>query len=828
MSENLTIDEILRQAEEIRKKTARKAEAAIDKIHATQTPLEPQPKEPTVTAAPGVDDKTRVTAPVTDKTQVRPAVDDKTRVGTPVIPAAPLATAKTTAVPPVGDKTRPVRLTEKTGVVPNLGSKRSFFGTTGSERVYSKEPPEIIEKPATIKSRSKFDKTSDLQEIPTILAVEELEHTRILGQNPPTPRQEEPETEAVEESAQIRLEGFDDQIENVPNIDENVAERILEERRRDKVNKFRLFAPEEGQAQEGPRRIVKSDFRNADERTAILERLFAQKTAVQTGIVFTVLSGGLLLLVTLLRDTAYLPSFLASNTAYFIAVLVLYGVVLAANIPNLIQGFSFKNGVRYDLPIAVAAILVAAHTVLLYLNPDLLVDGGAILPSAVTLSLFLSGMGRRALLIRLIENFEFITDGQEKYTVETIRNVVDATIISRGLLQGDPVLKSSVRTDFPTDYLEIGCSKDPADRIAATTGCIMLGLSGALLVAVSLLTKNWGMGVNAGACALCISLPAVSLLASNTTVQGVSRALAKRKAMVNGFAGAGTVNDAGALVMEANDLFGPKSCSLHGVKLFNGAKIDDVILQTAAVIIKTKSPLAYVFDDAIVGKQSILPEVDGVLYEDKMGTSAWIYKKKILVGNRDLLINHDIAVPKQAYEEKYTRKGRKALYLAVAGKIMAMFIVSYSGNTKMEHALKKLEKSGMTILLHSCDPYINEDSVAELFHLPAGYVRVMNSSSGRVFEKYSDLHVEKSPADAVHDGSALGFISVMRGAETLEDMQTVLAVLISFGCVIGFAVVALLAVIGGYSQLTTLNILIFQGVWSLFVLLITRLKRLDI
>ena len=144
---------------------------------------------------------------------------------------------------------------------------------------------------------------------------------------------------------------------------------------------------------------------------------------------------------------------------------------------------------------------------------------------------------------------------------------------------------------------------------------------------------------------------------------------------------------------------------------------------------------------------------------------------------------------------------------------MAMFIVSYSGNTKMEHALKKLEKSGMTILLHSCDPYINEDSVAELFHLPAGYVRVMNSASGRVFEKYSDLHVEKSPADAVHDGSALGFISVM---------------LISFGCVIGFAVVALLAVIGGYSQLTTLNILIFQGVWSLFVLLITRLKRLDI
>ena len=63
-----------------------------------------------------------------------------------------------------------------------------------------------------------------------------------------------------------------------------------------------------------------------------------------------------------------------------------------------------------------------------------------------------------------------------------------------------------------------------------------------------------------------------------------------------------------------------------------------------------------------VGKQSILPEVDGVLYEDKMAPPPGFIKRKILVGNRDLLINHDIAVPKQAYEEKYTRKGRKALY----------------------------------------------------------------------------------------------------------------------------------------------------------------------
>ena len=81
----------------------------------------------------------------------------------------------------------------------------------------------------------------------------------------------------------------------------------------------------------------------------------------------------------------------------------------------------------------------------------------------------------------------------------------------------------------------------------------------------------------------------------------------------------------------------------------------------------------------------------------------------------------------------------------------------------MKRELKKLEKSGITILLKSCDPYINEESIMEIFGLPEGFVRVMTSANARVFEKYSDMVVEKSPAYTVHDGSALGFISAIRG-----------------------------------------------------------------
>ena len=300
----------------------------------------------------------------------------------------------------------------------------------------------------------------------------------------------------------------------------------------------------------------------------------------------------------------------------------------------------------------------------------------------------------------------------------------------------------------------------------------------------------------------------------------------KSGAMINGFEGARVIDDANAIVIEAHDLFGPNSCQIHGIKTFNGAKTDDVILKTASVIMKTKSPLSYPFDEVVIGKQTILPDVDGVVYEDKLGTSAWIYRKKILVGTRELLIHHGVDVPRIEYEQRYAKKGRKILYLAVTGKLMAMFVVSYNADPTLKRALKKLEKSGMTVLVKSSDPYINDESIAQLFSLPDGFVRVMTASNGRAFEKYSNMCVEKSPAYVVHDGSALGFVSAMCAAENIEETRRILSVLVSFGSAVGIGVVTLLSIIDGIGQLDSVNVIVFQTLWCLFIEVVSKIKRL--
>lgn len=806
MSENMSIDEIIRQAEEIRKKTVAKAHSAIEEVKAealSENNNKAEAVEEDDVKAYPIKEKAKTS--VVDSEEIKRAVE---------------ATAS--------GMTQAVELKQKTAVVPNISNadaeKKSFFKTRAVEPLYSKNPPEIIERPATIKSKSRLDHTSDLEEVPTIVAVDELENTKI-SISPNHMQRQAIEQFVDDEGEQIVLDGFENVTDKVSKIDEELAEEQLKRRRQEKINKFRLFSPD---AVGEEKSEVKNEFKKNDDKTAFMEKLFATRSSFTLKASITMVLGGALLILTLLKDSSYLPSFLLDYTVFHCVSLVIYLAILAVNFKNILFGFRVKNKINYSLPISIASIVVLLHTIALIVNTNLYIDDGISLVLVMAFAFLMTNIGKKTLTDRIIANFEFLINQEGKYTVETIANTVDATIISRGLLTGEPSLKTSIKTDFPTNYLDISGSDEPADSIARTTGMIMLGLSALLFIVISIIKGNWNYGFNVGVCAMCISLPVISIFNTNSALLGVSKLLSKNGAMVNGFEGAAMVNNANAIVLEAQDLFGRSSCEIHGIKTFNGAKADDVILKTAAVIMKTKSPLSYVFDDVIVGKQTILPDVDGVVYEDRLGTSAWIYRKKILVGTRELLIHHGVPVPKEEFEQKYTRKGRKILYLAVTGQVMAMFVVSYSADPKLKKSLRRLEKSGITILVKSSDPFINDESIAELFSLPEGFVRVMNSSNARVFEKYSNMCVEKSPAYVIHNGSALGFVSSMAAAENIEETKKLLSVLITFGSVMGFGLVAMLGIINGLTQINPVNIIIFQSVWCIFVELVTKLKRLGI
>lgn len=726
--------------------------------------------------------------------------------------------------------------TEKTIAFPKFGKKKPTDDSDVKEAkhadikviektlVINPEEENIFEKPVipTDKTRpviltpkSESQNPDRLQAVPTIVARENL-GKYLEGDN-----------EVEEETGiQMCLDGFDDTIEEVPTIDEEEAEKILIEQRKEKVNKFRLFGPDETDTELGDKEFEENDYKTKDDRQSILTSLLKKKSRVNIQLIISTLLFAVLLLMTIFKDTEYLPQIIAENQKFFITSCVFTFLTVAANFNIFLHGFNFKRGINTDFGISLLSFAVSAQTVAFAANEDLWMNNGVFLGSALAFAYILALLGKRQILARIIDNFDFIINSGETYCLENIANVLDVKVLCRGNIdEENAIIKTSVKTDLPTNFMEISCKSEPSDKTAKVVTPIMLLLSIALLVVVGL-KDNWATGINIAVCALTISTPVSLLYIMNGVLTDISAELDKYGARVCGFEGAQMAASTDAVVLEAANLFGTHGCDLHGIKVFNNTKIDDAIIYAAAVIIKTKSPLAHVFDDVIIGKQSILPKVDSVQYEEQMGTSAWVYHQKVLVGNRNLLINHGVNVPKISFEQKYTRRNRKALYLAVDGKIMAMFVVSYSADPDLKRELIKLEKTGITLIVKSSDPYINEESLANLFGLPKGYIRIMNRQAARVFEKYSDMQVEKSPAYVVHNGTAKGLISSMRGALTIKSAQKIISFLTSFGCALGFVTIALLGIIGWYSQITDTAIIISQVVWSIFVLAVSKLRRI--
>ena len=813
MSENLSIEEIIRRAKEIKAEASKqleiaeqnlnkRAEAAVEEVTVDETAVAARIAEATKTAAPDEDIKVYKPENEEDVKVFGGAVKTEDGEEEDIKEYSAPADGKTRSAvldTPLG-KTNIVDLSEKPA------KKAEHIEDDGKTR----EVSFVSTKPEST------DENNDLQKAPTIVAKEHIESFN------------EAQSSDFEEEIgeQITFEGFDDTLEEVDSIDEEIAEQELEERRKEKIGKFRLFGPDETDSELGEE-LVEEDYEDQSEKSTFLQGLYSKKNAVFKKLIVTAVTGLLLFLMTVLKDSVYFPSFLTGHSAYFLTATILYVITVAVNFNIISHGFRLKKGINFDFPVSLVSLGILAHTVALWASSSLWIDNGVLLASAGSFSLFMSQLGKFRMMSRIVDNFEFITEGSGKYTVENITNSVDAGIISRGLIEEEPMLKMSVKTDFPTNFLEISCKNEPADVIAKRPFIILFPLCLALFFVVGF-TDNFNTAFNVLICALAISCPSAALFITNSMLCDISSQLSDFNSRVCGFEGAAMAENANGIVLEASDLFGKDSCDLHGIKMFGGAKVDDAIINAAAVIIQTKSPLAHVFDDVIIGQQSILPKAEEVQYEEKLGTSAWIYKRKVLVGTRDLLRAHGVDVPKESFEQKYTIKGRKALYLAVGGKITAMFIVSYSPDPDLKHELKKLEKSGITVIVKSADPFINEESIAEMFSLPEGFIRVMNYSAARAYDKYSGLNVEKSPAYVVHDGSALGFISAMRGAKLINSSKGLISFLVAFGSALGLIAVALLSILQSYSSITAASIIIFQLIWSAFMLLITRLKGLGL
>ncbi len=724
--------------------------------------------------------------------------------------------------------------------------KQKIERTADYERLHVGEEMDPIERDGRIIKKSKFTNTADLEPIPTIVSADaELSSVdKTIVANGKNPIVHDEDDGVV---GQIKLVGFGEE-EEIPQIDEDNAEEVLKEKRDRKVAAFKLDAdfaelPEENPEEEPHEEekasaagalisdFIDDEYEKPEDKSRIIKKLAgAKKVSGICAIVQAVLTV-IALIITGIVSKSGGNLELIGGSAVVCGVINIVILLIAAfcGISTLIRGakglFSKKPNAATGTFIVVVACLIE-DLVVTFFTSDAYTTV-SLYTAAGCLALTLSTVARYLAVSRTYGNFEFVTNGTKLYSSEKISGEDDAFEIGRGLLIGDPEICYNAQMERPSYFIENSFEDDPADEFAKRLIYPVVGAALLMAVIFGIVRKDavFAVGVFTAVCS--IGIPAFSTIASNIALFAVNKGFNKNGAAIVGHRAVADSVDANAYVLDSTDIFRKGSCNIIGIKTFQSMRIDDAILYAAALVIESGGPLADIFDGVILGKKDLLPPVESLAYEERLGLSAWIHGRRILLGTRELLVNHNVNAPDRNFEAQYTHDGRNVIYLAIAGKISAMFVIKYQADKHMRKYLQNVDKAGVSLLVRSCDCNITEEMICRFFGLPLSAVKILSPVSGDIFEKYREEEIETAPAGIIHNGTIEASLRSIYEARELQanvPVNNIISTLYSGIALVLFIILGILAGKEGFG-ITGGQIVLFQLLWGVVATAIPLLRR---
>ena len=698
-------------------------------------------------------------------------------------------------------------------------------------------PQKTIETPGVVVKKNKqiSTNTDGVEPIPTIVPAEyelEQEKTRFIPTEP----------EEVISDNQIMLDGFGNDDEPVIIQSEEQAEEELRIKRKDKVKEFMsdgvLFRQEVEESTSAPKkrfdrqkRTLACEYYGPKEKVHVEEELQKEKSSLT---VKTVVLSIICFIMAILAGVAGTENgnfeIYGNNEFVYVAIQLLLLLVACG-----LNFRSFTNTVKnlknkmtdIDTVISVSALAGVLQCVIGFAFTDSVESVACLLSGAALLPMIMKTVGELIRCKNDICNFEIVSDEEfECFSVQNIPDEDTANEIARGLMLGDPEIKYSAKIDFPARFVELSRSAEvtgPLFRVAVPVICLIAVVAGIIYGVVS---KNFFAGVSTLTGVILMGLPVAASLLSAVNISAANKKLNEEGTAINGYSAVEDAVNSNGVMIDACDAFVSGGCNIEGIKLYHKMRIDEAILYTASVVIASGGVLADIFEGVIIGKKELLFPVESLSYEERLGCSCWIHNHRVLVGNRELLVHHNVETPDKELEEKYKSNGKNVIYLAIEGKISAMFVVVYKANEETARYMRELEKDGLTIFFRTSDANITESFIEREFGLPSNVVKIINPVAGEMFTKVKNREIDRADAKIIHDGRVKTMLSALHSAFTISSYVTVSRTVQLVASFIGVAIVTILAFLSGLAQIGVWQIITYQAVWAVVLSVLPHLRKI--
>lgn len=565
------------------------------------------------------------------------------------------------------------------------------------------------------------------------------------------------------------------------------------------------------------------DYERPQDAGAVEGQLHALKNTllVRTGI--TALIGLLLLWQALaLTETLGMPTFLSpfhSPVVYGAVYLVLLVAALAVNFTTVAAGLAGLFGtISADTPPALAAVAALMQGVVVMVqfvakNPVQVTLFGCV--AAILLVFNTLGKWLRARAI--LANFQLASAGFDHsaaYVLEPGHEV--AYEVTNGMEEESPVLLVSRPTALVKGFMRQSFSARWSDKLGKILGWVLLACGIAVALVAYFQTGQLLLAISSLAAVLCIGAPLSSTLLSAIPSTLLQQSTTKVGAVVPGWSAIEELGEVNTVMAAARDIFPPASIQLLGIKTFEKERIDLAILYAASVLIKGCATLRDIFLAVIQGKSDMLYKVESLTVEPGRGFTAWVQNSRVVIGTREMLRRHDIDPPDIEVEMKYLQGGRLPVYLAVSGKLFAMFILSYTADEEVQDTLDGLVKSGVSLLLTSDDMNVTEELIEQVYQLPHGALKIMGQRELELLEPLTAYRPE-SEGVMTHIGTFASFIGGMRAAAGCAASERLAGYVQVAAALLATLISVLFVFSGALAGLPLPIVLFYQFAWTLFV-----------
>lgn len=524
-----------------------------------------------------------------------------------------------------------------------------------------------------------------------------------------------------------------------------------------------------------------------------------------------------LTIVTRIFPSAICSAVPFAPAAYAILLFILMAASLVLNRVAMLSGLSPLVHIKGNSDTAVA-VAGAAGMVQIIVSFFCLGDLNGFHVNYYTvipmLAFFANNVGKLYMVLRVKDNFKFVSSKGQKYASKIYNNESVAMQMMSGTAADRPIIAYQHKTKFPSNFLKISYAPDPSEDLASKLAPITTIASIIIAVMYGVVKLSFADALNAFALITAVSVPVATLLSVNAPVRKLCKTLLSYGSMLSGYPSVKQFCDSTAIMIDANELFPAESISLEGIKTFEDYGIDESLLCGIAILKEAQNPIANAFDSVVAETEETLPEVESVLYEDEIGLVGWIKSERILVGSRTLMEKYSVEVPNMEYEEKYTSQGRQVTYLSRAGRLVAMFVTRYTPDAQLKAEMQRAETNGISFLIRTTDYNVTNDLVAKLYDLFYRSIKVLPTGLGNVLKEAEDTVEETSRSYLITNGKAASLARAVTGCVKIKHNISLSIIIQLIAVIFGLLVASTLSLYAGVQVMGSLEVLIYALFWG--------------